>query len=303
MDKKTEKIKVKSIRIYGSESSYAGDNTFDDWFDAGVHIRGIAMYAPKGGAYDKTNFDVLFEDGTNYAGRLDIQHYTMPFVGSDNDLAQHINDHLRFCAGKWCPPHMSGEDYQDYLKRAGPKSIKEYQDFLDNYDIPRSDGVVNISKLVLCLGCQQAHTKNSDKSLCGRCSSEAENRDRQKAERDAVRKEKEADPLYPVLQEGRTAVTKKMRQLLRQRSGKTWSVKGGRGTGWGWLTISAPPSRMDNWRMTEEDQAELAALLDEKAHCQGVSVASGNWWHYLKACRGDFSSQSDESHSKVLANE
>jgi len=287
----TDKIKVKSIRIYGSESSYAGDNTFDGWFDAGVHIRGIAKWAPRGGAYDKTQFKVTFEDGSVYDGRLDIQHYTMPYEGSENDLAQHIHNHLSFYAGNWCPPHMTGEDYQNHLKSDGPDSIKEYQDYLNTYDIPTTDGVVNIDKLVLCLGCQKLHTKNSDRSLCGRCSSESEDRDRQDAERAAADAEKEADPLYPILKAGRTDVTKKMRQLLRERSGKAWSAKGGRGTGWGWLTISAPPSRMDNWRMTKEDQAELSALLGEKVHCQGMSVSGGSWWHYLKACRGDFSDE------------
>ncbi len=260
------KIEMKSIRIYGSESSYAGDHTFDNWFDAGVHIRGIAMFAPKGGAYDKTNFEIRFKDDSNYNGRLDIQHYTMPYEGSDNDLAKHIYEHCRFHAGKWCPLHMTREDYQNTLKGYGPDNIKDYQEFLDNYDIPKSDGVVVNRK----------------------------NRDRQQAEQETARLEKEADPLYPVLKEGRSAVTRKMRQLLRKRSGKTWSVKGGRGTGWGWLTIAAPPSRMDNWRMTEEDQAELSILLDEKAHCQGVSVSSDSWWHYLKACRGDFSESQEE---------
>lgn len=34
-----------------------------------------------------------------------------------------------------------------------------------------------------------------------------------------------------------------IKRALRERSGKTWSVTGGRGTAWGWITISAPPSR------------------------------------------------------------
>jgi hypothetical protein len=296
MESKPEKIEVKSIRIYGSESNYAGDHTFDNWYHAGVHIRGIAMFAPRGGAYDKTKFDVVFEDGSNYSGRLDIQHYTMPYEGNDNDLAKHINEHCRFHSGQWCPPHMTREDYEGALRAYGKDSQKEYQEFLTKYDIPKTDGLVNIGKLVLCLGCQKPHTKNSDKSLCGRCSYESEDRDRQKAEREAVQKEKEADPLYPILQEGRTAVTKKMRQLLRQRSGKAWSVTGGRGTGWGWLTIDAPPARIDNGRMTSEDQAELALLLGEtKVHCQGVSISGSEWWHYLKACRGDFSEEKQMS--------
>lgn len=34
-----------------------------------------------------------------------------------------------------------------------------------------------------------------------------------------------------------------IRESLKQRSGKTWSVTGGRGTGYGWITIQAPPAR------------------------------------------------------------
>lgn len=302
---KTEKIKMKSIRIHGSESSYAGDHTFDTWLDAGAHIRSIAFYAPRTGGYDKTKFTVLFEDDSTYNGRLDIQHYTLPYPDNDNDLARHIFDHVRFYAGQYCPSHMDQEHYKGILNAASPDIIKKHLDFLNTFEIPETDGFIPVSKLVYCLGCQQPHTKNSDRSLCGRCDAKAEEEDLQQAEQKAARLQKESDPLYPVLKEGRSAVTKKMRQLLRQRSGKTWSVKGGRGTGWGWLTIDAPPSRItDNWRMTEEDRAELATLLGvESVHCQGVSVSSGSWWHYLKACRGDFSEVQPEERQELIANE
>lgn len=54
-----------------------------------------------------------------------------------------------------------------------------------------------------------------------------------------------------------------IRAALRRRSGKSWSVRGGRGTSWGWIRISAPPRRCDRYgQMGEEDRAELADLLD-----------------------------------------
>lgn len=34
-----------------------------------------------------------------------------------------------------------------------------------------------------------------------------------------------------------------IKAALRRRSRKTWSVTGGRGTAWGWITIDAPPAR------------------------------------------------------------
>jgi hypothetical protein len=41
----------------------------------------------------------------------------------------------------------------------------------------------------------------------------------------------------------RAAVIRRIRAALKRRSGKDWSVTGGRGTGYGWLTIDAPPMR------------------------------------------------------------
>jgi hypothetical protein len=41
----------------------------------------------------------------------------------------------------------------------------------------------------------------------------------------------------------RNAVAKEIRRLLRTRSGKDWSITGGRGSGYGWLRIEAPPKR------------------------------------------------------------
>lgn len=35
----------------------------------------------------------------------------------------------------------------------------------------------------------------------------------------------------------------RIRRALRARSGKAWSVTGGRGTSWGWIKIDAPPAR------------------------------------------------------------
>lgn len=36
-----------------------------------------------------------------------------------------------------------------------------------------------------------------------------------------------------------------IRSELKTRSGKAWSVRGGRGTAWGWITIDAPAARHD----------------------------------------------------------
>jgi hypothetical protein len=99
-----------------------------------------------------------------------------------------------------------------------------------------------------------------------------------------------------------------IREALRRRSGKSWSVKGDRGTAWGWINITAPPKRRvahlqnpayncDNpepgalpyfeisadedhgaWYMSDADAAELGKLLgfNRPVHCQGVSIAAAS---------------------------
>lgn len=97
----------------------------------------------------------------------------------------------------------------------------------------------------------------------------------------------------------RDETIRQIRTALRLRSGKPWSVTGGRGTAWGWITIDAPPKRRtahsvkidpngsdfpDNYTskdtgeiggsMTDADRKELADLLglSEPVHYQGVSI-------------------------------
>jgi len=41
----------------------------------------------------------------------------------------------------------------------------------------------------------------------------------------------------------RNETIKAIRAALKRRSGKPWSVTGGRGTAWGWITVDAPPAR------------------------------------------------------------
>jgi hypothetical protein len=112
----------------------------------------------------------------------------------------------------------------------------------------------------------------------------------------------------------RASTIRAIRAGLKRRSGKTWSVPGGRGTAWGWLRISAPPKRLgcaglhrmelgaiclacgvDRWDkpdacsahvctpdcgahyITPTDRKLLAELLGlERVHPQGVQVANSS---------------------------
>lgn len=50
----------------------------------------------------------------------------------------------------------------------------------------------------------------------------------------------------------RDVAIKRIKTALKKRSGKDWSVKGGRGTAWGWIKIDAPPRRKTwDWVQTQ----------------------------------------------------
>lgn len=113
----------------------------------------------------------------------------------------------------------------------------------------------------------------------------------------------------------RNEVIKEIKNCLQTRSGKPWSVTGGRGTAWGWITIDAPPARRTAQRqlkpgaldtrpedyqmvntgqpggsITAEDSAELAKLLGlESVHGQDIMVAASSDYRdeYIARARGE----------------
>jgi hypothetical protein len=50
----------------------------------------------------------------------------------------------------------------------------------------------------------------------------------------------------------RNDAIKRIKSALKKRSGKDWSVTGGKGTAWGWIEIDAPPRRR-TWRHVQTD--------------------------------------------------
>lgn len=78
----------------------------------------------------------------------------------------------------------------------------------------------------------------------------------------------------------RDEAIKTIRKALKDRSGKTWSVRGGTGTAWGWITITAPPARRDgNDLVTDAERAELVDLLALPLHevsYGGVDIPAGD---------------------------
>lgn len=100
----------------------------------------------------------------------------------------------------------------------------------------------------------------------------------------------------------RDATIARIRTALRRRSGKAWSVTGGRGTAWGWIRVDAPPVRR-TWfyylpdgqidqpgnylehdtgnptgHMGPDERAELGSLLglDGPVHHQGHRIPASS---------------------------
>ena len=108
----------------------------------------------------------------------------------------------------------------------------------------------------------------------------------------------------------RDETIKAIKQALKQRSKTPWSVTGGRGTAWGWITIDCAPKlrtfenrpKADGSEGFEEVdtgqpnghcppalRAELAKLLGlESVHHQGVSSPSSgdHYREYLQRAQG-----------------
>jgi hypothetical protein len=105
-----------------------------------------------------------------------------------------------------------------------------------------------------------------------------------------------------------------IRAALKRRSGKSWSLTGGRGTAYGWIVIDAPPSRR-TWRFhnpnggtnpedytTEvndcvpdcghtgpEERRELQALLglSRPVHFQGESIPASSDYYFEYVARAN----------------
>lgn len=113
--------------------------------------------------------------------------------------------------------------------------------------------------------------------------------EQRKAEKAAESRESETRDW--VRDNDRDAVIKRIREGLKRRSlyrkGEKWSVTGGRGTAWGWITITI---RRKNECMTDAERARLAELLGlpEPCHFQGKSIPAGSDYYaeYIDRAEG-----------------
>jgi hypothetical protein len=77
----------------------------------------------------------------------------------------------------------------------------------------------------------------------------------------------------------RNEAIRRIKAGLKTRTGKTWSVTGGRGTAWGWIKIGVPPKRQDDYGcIPAPARQELATALSlpRPVHQQGVNIPASN---------------------------
>lgn len=73
-----------------------------------------------------------------------------------------------------------------------------------------------------------------------------------------------------------------IRAALRERTGRPWTVTGGRGTGWGWITLHAPPKRRGRFDyMGDDDRTVLAEAL-------GLTLADVGQQGVVIPAQGDY---------------
>lgn len=133
-------VKITIDRAEGP-SNLCGPKTFEGpnvWAQAQRCIDEICETAPKTGGYDKTDFKVIFADGEEYTGRIDLSHPSYEKRDITN-LADHIAQHCHFHLGLWRPSHMSVDQYRDFLaqmRRFHPEIDADLRRFSVNYEVP-----------------------------------------------------------------------------------------------------------------------------------------------------------------------
>jgi len=106
------KHKITKITIRWSEADFTGPRDFDTIEAASAFLSSLGH--PKGGGYYKTGFEIVWENGDSYEGRIDLD-------GRYPDLREHIKRVLLFSAGAAKPSGWSNKTYAMVLGRSDQK--------------------------------------------------------------------------------------------------------------------------------------------------------------------------------------
>lgn len=132
------KIEVNHIIINWSESAYLKDNSkYFTWKELDNAIYKASCHAPNNGAYDKTSYTVVWTDGTEYSGRLDLQYKDSY---KTNIIPNAIHDFLAFRNGTNKPAHMTQQEYSLHMEQDSEK-LKQIERYLNDLSYSDSEPV------------------------------------------------------------------------------------------------------------------------------------------------------------------
>lgn len=81
-----------------------------------------------------------------------------------------------------------------------------------------------------------------------------------------------------------------IKALLKARTGRSWSVRGGRGTAWGWIFVTDLPRNRVVGAMTDDARRVLAEAFGlDDVHYQGISIpdSSAHRREYVSRLKGE----------------
>lgn len=117
---------IKSITLDG-ECERRHCKTYDSLaeFDLALHCIASDEERTSQGGYCKVFFTITFDDGEEYAGRVDMHRKSERQETSTGkiSLEQHIQDHVLFIWGYWLPRHMTIERQLPFVSEPDPEWI------------------------------------------------------------------------------------------------------------------------------------------------------------------------------------
>lgn len=126
-----EKVQIQSITVDPFETG-TPEFTVDSFKEANANLAHLSMFAPKGGAYNKCDFTITFEDGEEYTGRYDLKHYTEELPALDN----HVKSFVGISSGLQKPAWMEQNRFDELIQFEKDHGDQEMWLYLaKNYDV------------------------------------------------------------------------------------------------------------------------------------------------------------------------
>jgi len=133
----TMKIPVKKITVIRAEGpcNLCGKkvefNNFQDSYYYFLHNN--STYPKQNEGYDKHEFWVVWDDGAEYKGRLDVKQVTCN--DNDMDIAKHIKNYAIWMTGQAKKPYCGMNKYIEYINTIDIETKEYFKDLLLRYDL------------------------------------------------------------------------------------------------------------------------------------------------------------------------